>query len=177
MGNRKTIVVTAYGHNKTLDKIAVSSFEISEDRYYNKQSSDAETYCDTINSLGLKDDSWIFAKILSENTQYSLDVFLPLEFSDVIMKLDNRAIQKVLREIDSQELAICLKDQDETVKERIFTNMSKRSVQMLKEDMEFMGPVRIKDIKENQEKILNIIRHLEQLGEIIISYYKGETTE
>ncbi|MDR2247786.1 MAG: hypothetical protein LBE17_14135 [Treponema sp.] len=172
MGNRKTVVVTAYGHNKTLDKIAISSFEISEDRYYNynKQSSDAETYCDTINSLELKDDSWIFAKILSENTQYSLDVFLPLKFSNVIMKLDNRAIQKVLRVIDPHELAICLKDQDEIVREKVFTNMSKRAAQMLKEDMELMVPIRIKDVKEKQEKILNIIRHLEQSGEIIVSY-------
>jgi flagellar motor switch protein FliG len=171
MGNRKTIVVTAYGHNKTLDKIAVSLFEISEDRYDNKPGSDAGTYCDTINSLELKDDSWIFAKILSENTQYSPDVFLPLKFSDIIMKLDNRAIQKVLREIGSQKLVKCLKDQDETVKEKIFTNMSKRASRMLKEDMEFMGPIRIKDVKESQEKILDTIRHLEQSGEIIVSYY------
>jgi flagellar motor switch protein FliG len=177
MGDREAIVVTAYGHDKILDKIAVSLFEISGYGYYNKQSLDAETYCNAINSVELKNDSWIFARILSENTQYSLDVFLPLKFSDVIMKLDNEASQKVLKEVDAQELAKCLKDQDETVKEKIFTNMSKRAAQMLKEDMDYMGPIRIKDVKESQEKILSIIRHFEQLGEIIISYHKGETTE
>jgi flagellar motor switch protein FliG len=168
MGNGRDIVVTAYGHDKIIDKIAVSSFEHSEDNYYNNQNSDAKTYCDTINSLALKGDSWVFAKILSENAQYALDVFLPLKFSDVIMKLDDRAIQKVLRGMDSQDLAKALKDQDEIVKEKIFSNMSQRASQMFKEDMEYMGSVRIIDIKECQEKILNNIRHLGQTGEIII---------
>jgi flagellar motor switch protein FliG len=184
MGDREAIVVTAYGHDKVLDKIAVSLFEVSGETYkygyYDNQSLDAETYCNAINSLELKNDSWISARILSENTQYSLNVFLPLKFSDIIMKLDNEAIQKVLKKVDAQELAKCLKDEDETVKEKIFTNMSKRASQILKEDIEdieYMGPSRINDVKESQKKILDLIRYLEQLGEIIISYHKGETTE
>jgi flagellar motor switch protein FliG len=84
------------------------------------------------------------------------------------------AVQKVLREIDSQELGKSLKDQDEAVKEKIFTNMSKRASQMLKEDMECIGPVGTIDVKETQEKILSIIRHLESIGEIVIPQYKGE---
>jgi flagellar motor switch protein FliG len=173
MRNGRTIVITAYGHNKDIDKIAVSSFENSENGYYNR-GSDAETYCNTINSLQLKGDSWIFAKAVSENTQYGLDEFLPLKFSDVIIKLDNMAIQKILRATDALELAKSLKGQDEPVKEKILSNMSKRASQMLKEDIEYMGPIRIEDVKESQEKILNIIRHLEQTGEIVITYYKGE---
>jgi flagellar motor switch protein FliG len=176
MGNRRSLVVTAYGHSKTIDKIAVSSFEISEGNYYSNHESDAKTYCDTINSLELKGDSWVSAKILSENTQYSLDIFFSLKFSDIITKLDNMAIQKILREIDFQELAKSLKDQDEIVKEKIFTNMSKRASLMLKENMEFMGPTRITDVKESQKKIVSIILHLDQTGEIIIPNYKGETT-
>lgn len=168
MGTKRVIVVTTYGHNNIIDKIAVSSFEASENNYYNNQISDAKTYCDTINALELKGDTWVLAKILSENTQYELDVFLPLKFSDAIVKLDDRAIQKVLREVDSQEVAKSLKDQDETVKERIFANMSKRASQMLKEDMEYMGRIRIGDVKESQEKIVSIIRRLEQCGEIVI---------
>jgi flagellar motor switch protein FliG len=175
MGNRKDIVVTAYGHNRTLDKIAVNLFETSETNYRNNQDSDADKYCDTINSLELNGDSWVFAKILSENKKYALDIFLPVNFSDMIMRLDNIAVQKVLKEIDPQELAKSLQDQDETVKEKIYTNMSKRASQMLKEDMEFMGPLRGKDIKESQEKIISIIQHFEQHGEISISYDKGDT--
>lgn len=180
MGNRKNIVVTAYGHNSTLDKIAVSSFEVSESGYYAHKSSDADTYCDTINSLDLNGDAWIFAQVLPENTPYSLDAFVPLKlprFQHLILKLDNRAIQKIMRELDSQELMKALHDQDETVKEKFFTNMSKRAVQMLKEDMEFTGPVKITDIKECQRKFLNIARRMEQTGEIIIPHFKGETAE
>jgi flagellar motor switch protein FliG len=172
MGNKKDIVVTAYGHSKTIDRIAVSLFEISESSYYDNQ--DAQTYCNAINSLELKDDSWVFAKILTENSQYPLGVFLPLEFSDVIIQLDNIAVQKVLREIDSSELVKSLKDQDEAVKEKIFTNVSKRAAQMLKEDMECIGPIGIIDVKETQKKILSIICYLESTGEIVIPQYKGE---
>jgi flagellar motor switch protein FliG len=168
-----SIVVTAYGHNKTIDKIAVSSFEGAENRYAN-QSSDARTYCDTINALELKGDSWVCAKIFSENTQYSPDVFIPMNFSDVIIKLDDKAIQKLFREADSQELAKSLKDQDETVKEKIFRNMSKRASEMLKEDMEYMGKIRLQDVKKSQEGIMNIIRGLDQCGEIVIPYDKGD---
>jgi hypothetical protein len=167
MGNKRSIVVTAYGHNKTIDKIAVSSFEESEGSYYSNQKSDAKMYCYTINSLELKGDSWVFAKILSENIQYSLNVFTPWKFSDVIIKLDDRAVQKVLKEIDSQELAKSLKDQGEKIKEKIFRNISNRASQMLKEYIEFMRPIRLIDVIESQEKILNIIRHLEQTGEIV----------
>jgi flagellar motor switch protein FliG len=168
-----SIVITAYGHNKTIDKIAVNSFEGPENRYTD-QKSDAKTYCDTINALELKGDSWVCAKIFSENTQYSLDVFIPLNFSDVIIKLDNIAVQKVLREADSQDLAMSLRDQDETVKEKVFINMSKRVSEMLKEDMEYMGKIKLQSVKESQEKILNIIRRLEQCEEIVIPDDKGE---
>jgi flagellar motor switch protein FliG len=179
MGNSKTIVVTAYGHDKIIDKIAVSLFEASKDDNYSYQGSDAKTYCDTINSLELKGDTWVFAKILSENSQYSLDVFLPLGFSDLITRLDDMSIQKILTEIDCQELAKSLKNQDETVKEKIFTNMSKRASVMLKEDIEFMGPVSATDIRETQERIVSIIHILEQTGKISIPYdnRKRETVE
>lgn len=177
MGNRDSIVVTAYGHDKIIDKIAVSLFEDSEDRYENNQNSDAKTYCDMINSLALKGDSWVFAKIFSENAQYALDVFLPLNFSDIFIQLDDRAIQRILSGLDSRELIKALKDQDETVKERIFSNMSKTAARLLKEDMEFMGPVRTVDVKDCQEKILNIIRRLEQSREIVIPWNKEEIVE
>jgi flagellar motor switch protein FliG len=173
MSNRKGVVITTYGHNRTIDKIAVSLFEDAETGYRN-QISDAKNYCDTINALKLSGDSWVFAKILSENSQYALDGFIPLQFSDVIIKLDGKDIQKILREVDNSELAKSLKDQDDMVKEKIFINMSKRAAQMLAEDIKFMGPIRIQDVKEAQEKILNIIRSLEECGEIVIPC-EGET--
>ncbi|MCL2602614.1 MAG: flagellar motor switch protein FliG [Treponema sp.] len=89
-------------------------------------------------------------------------------FEDIVM-LDDRSIQKVMREVDSQELAKALKSVDTEVQDKIFRNMSKRASGMLKEDMEYMGPVRLKDVEEAQQKIVSIIRHLEDTGEIVIA--------
>jgi flagellar motor switch protein FliG len=94
-------------------------------------------------------------------------------FDDIVL-LDDRSIQKVFREVDGQELAKALKGVDQEVQEKVFKNMSKRAQTMLKEDMEYMGPLRLKDVEEAQQKIVAIIRHLEETGEIIISRGEGD---
>ena len=91
-----------------------------------------------------------------------------------ILTLDDRSIQRVLREVDNNELAVALKSAGENVQEAIFNNLSKRLAVMIREDMEFMGPVRMKDVEEAQQKIVNIIRKLEDTGEIIISRGGGD---
>lgn len=91
-----------------------------------------------------------------------------------ILTLDNRAIQTVLKEVDNNELAIALKSTNEEVQEVIFNNLSSRLATMIKEDMEFMGPVRLKDVEDAQQKIVNIIRKLEDAGEIVISRGGGD---
>ena len=94
-------------------------------------------------------------------------------FEDILL-LDDRSIQRVLREVDNNELAIALKDSNDEVKEVIFNNLSKRLATMIKEDMDFMGPVRMKDVEDAQQKIVNIIRKFEDTGEIIISRGGGD---
>ncbi len=89
-------------------------------------------------------------------------------FEDIVL-LDDRAIQKVLREVDTQELAKALKAVDSEVQDKIFRNMSKRAATLLKEDMDYMGPVRLKDVEESQQKIVSIIRKLEEQGEIVVA--------
>jgi flagellar motor switch protein FliG len=89
-------------------------------------------------------------------------------FEDIVL-LDDRSIQKVLREIDQSELAKALKAVDAEVQEKIYRNMSKRAGALLKEDMDFMGPIRLKDVEESQQRIVNIIRKLEEQGEIVIA--------
>lgn len=91
-----------------------------------------------------------------------------------ILTLDNRAIQTVLREVDNSELAIALKNANEDVQNCIFNNLSSRLASMIKEDMEYMGPVRLKDVEDAQQKIVNIIRKLEDTGEIVISRGGGD---
>jgi flagellar motor switch protein FliG len=91
-----------------------------------------------------------------------------------ILSLDNRAIQRTLREVDNQDLILALKGASEEVKKKIFSNMSKRQAEMVNEDMQYMGPVRLRDVEEAQQKIVNIIRKLEDAGEIIISRGGGD---
>ncbi|MCX4339728.1 MAG: flagellar motor switch protein FliG [Lachnospiraceae bacterium] len=94
-------------------------------------------------------------------------------FEDILL-LDDRAIQRVLRDVDNSDLAIALKGSNEEVQNAIFNNLSKRLAVMIKEDMEFMGPVRMKDVEEAQQKIVNIIRKLEDAAEIVISRGGGD---
>ena len=89
-------------------------------------------------------------------------------FEDIVM-LDDRAIGIVLREVNTDELAKALKQVDAEVQDKIFKNMSKRAGSMLREEMEFMGPIRVKDVEEAQQKIVSIIRRLEEKGEIVIA--------
>jgi flagellar motor switch protein FliG len=100
-------------------------------------------------------------------------VFSPLKF-EVLLELDDAAVQKVLREVDSSDLARALKNAQEAIKEKIFSNMSKRAVQMLKEDMDCTGPIQTIRVKESREKIAGVIHHLEETGEIIIPHSKGD---
>ena len=94
-------------------------------------------------------------------------------FEDILL-LDDRAIQRVLRDVDNGDLSMALKGSGEEVQEAIFKNLSKRLASMIKEDMDFMGPVRMKDVEEAQQKIVNIIRKLEDSGEIVISRGGGD---
>ena len=94
-------------------------------------------------------------------------------FEDILL-LDDRAIQRVLRDVDNNDLAVALKGANEEVQNAIFNNMSKRLAVMIKEDMEFMGPVRMKDVEEAQQMIVNTIRKLEDSGEIVISRGGGD---
>ncbi len=94
-------------------------------------------------------------------------------FEDIVT-LDNRAIQRFLREVDNADLSLALKGSSEEVSNVIFANMSKRLQDMIKEDMEFMGPVRLRDVEEAQQKIVNTIRRLEDAGEIVIARGGGD---
>lgn len=89
-------------------------------------------------------------------------------FEDVI-NLEDRAVQRVLREVDSKKLALALKTANEDLKEKVFGNMSQRAGEMLREDMEFLGPVRLRDVEQAQQEIVNTVRRLEEDGEIIIA--------
>ena len=95
-------------------------------------------------------------------------------FEDIIL-VDDRGVQKLLRKVETMELAIALKAASEEVKEKIFKNMSERAGEMLKEEIEDMGPVRMKEVEDSQQNITNIIQEMETKGELIIAGRRGDT--
>ncbi len=94
-------------------------------------------------------------------------------FEDII-HLDDRSIQRVLREIDTKDLAMSLKGSNNEVKDKLLRNMSERAAALLLDDMEYMGPVRARDVQEKQTFIVGVIRALEAAGEITITRTQGE---
>lgn len=92
---------------------------------------------------------------------------LMFTFDDLIY-VDDSGIQKALREIEQKDLALALKQANEDVKEKILRNMSSRAREMIQEEMEYMGPVRLRNVEEAQQKIVGVVRRLEEAGEIVI---------
>lgn len=94
-------------------------------------------------------------------------------FEDIVT-LDNRSIQRVIRDVENEDLQLSLKVASEEVKEALFKNMSKRMAETFQEEMEFMGPVRLRDVEEAQTRIVATIRRLEEAGEVIIARGGGD---
>jgi len=94
-------------------------------------------------------------------------------FEDILL-VNDKGIQSVLKEVDNDELALALKTASNELKEKIFKNMSERAARMIQEDMEYMGPVRVSDVEAAQQRIVDIVRRLEDAGEIIISGRGGD---
>ena len=94
-------------------------------------------------------------------------------FEDIVM-LDDRSLQMVLRKVDTKDLSLALKATNKEVADKIYKNMSKRAGDMLREEIEYMGPVKIRDVEDAQQKIVNVIRALEDKGEIVVSRGKGD---
>ncbi len=94
-------------------------------------------------------------------------------FEDLLL-VNDKGIQQVLKEVDNEELSLALKTASQELTDKIFRNMSERAAAMIQEDMDFMGPVRVSDVETAQQKIVDIVRRLEDSGELIISGRGGE---
>lgn len=129
---------------------------------------------DVLNSVDRGTEKFIMETLEIEDADLAEEIRKRMFVFEDILQLDNRSIQRFLREVDNNQLALALKGATEEVQNLIFNNMSKRLTEMIKEDIEFMGPVRLKDVEEAQQKIVNVIRKLEDAGEIIISRGGGD---
>ncbi len=129
---------------------------------------------DILNSVDRGTERHIMENLEIEEPELADEIRRKMFVFEDILALDDRTIQRVLRDVQNDELAIALKGSNEEVQSAIFNNLSKRLAAMIKEDMDFMGPVRMKDVEEAQQKIVNIIRKLEDTGEIVIARGGGD---
>lgn len=133
-----------------------------------------DTAAEIMNNLDRSTERTLMERLTYESPELAEEIRKRMFVFEDVLKLDDRSVQLVLREINTQDLAIALKGASEELKEKIFNNMSKRAQQLLKDEIEFMGPVRVKDVEEAQQKIINVIRRLEEAGEIVIAHGGGE---
>jgi flagellar motor switch protein FliG len=125
-----------------------------------------------LNMVGASTEKTIISELTQSEPLMATEIKnLMFVFEDII-SLDDRSIQKVLKEVDSKELALALKVCSDEVKGKILANMSSRGAEMIEEELEFMPPVRLKEVEDVQQKIVDIIRRLEEEGQIIL--LKGE---
>ena len=124
---------------------------------------------DVLNQVDRSTERTILEALDEQNPELADEIRkLMFVFEDILL-LDDRSIQQVLREVDNKELSLALKGTSEEVKEKIFRNMSERAAAIIKEDLQFMGPVRLKQVEEAQQRIVTVIRKLEDAGQIVIA--------
>lgn len=128
-----------------------------------------QTIVDILNQVDRTTEKNIMEGMEKESAELSEKIKESMFVFDDIITLDNVSIQRVLREVETKELALALKGCSEEVANAIYRNQSKRAAASLKEDMEFLGPVRLMDVEKSQMRIINIIRRLDEAGEIVIS--------
>ncbi len=134
-----------------------------------------EAVVEILNRVDRSTEKSIMESMAMQDPALAEDIKKRMFLFEDIVNMDNRSIQRVLREVDmSRDLPLALKMSSDEVKKKIMSNISKRAAENLKENLDFLGPVRLRDVEEAQAKIVNVIRRLEEEGEIIISRGGGD---
>ncbi len=161
--------------NKTSPRVIKQVEKILNDKLSNVVDNNFEAYggIDTLvgilNSVNRPTEKNILQKLDDKNHDLAEEVKLNMFVFEDIVTLDDASIQRVLREIDNSDLILALKGASEVVASAIFSNLSKRASETLKEDLEFLGPVRLTVVEEAQQKVVGAIRRLEEAGEIYLN--------
>ena len=133
-----------------------------------------DTVAEVLNLVDRTTEKGIMEGLESEDPDLVEEIRRLMFVFEDIMLVDDRGIQAVLKEVDNDELALALKTASEDLRAKIFGNMSERAAQLIQEDMEYMGPVRVSDVEAAQQRIVDIVRRLEDAGEIIITGRGGD---
>ncbi len=168
----------------TMEKISpeiLKQIETTLDSYFGSSgtrdlsvSGGTKTIADILNLVETSAEKNILQALEAEDAELAADIKnMMFVFEDVVL-LDDRAIQRILREVETKDLSVALKAANEEVKRKIFANVSERVSVMIKEEMEYMGPMRLSDVEAAQQRIVETIRRLEEQGQIVVSGRGGK---
>lgn len=138
------------------------------------QTGGVEAVVEVLNGVDRSTEKTILDALEIQDPELAEEIKKRMFVFEDIVTLDNRSIQRVIRDCENEDLLLSLKVSSEEVKEVVFRNMSQRMVETFKEEMEYMGPVRLRDVEEAQSRIVAAIRRLEETGEIIIARGGGD---
>jgi flagellar motor switch protein FliG len=127
-----------------------------------------ESIVEMLNQADRGTEKSILESLEEDDPELAEDIRRQLFVFEDITQLSDQDVQTVLREVDQEELTLALKAVDEEVQQKVFTNMSQRAASMVQEELEYMGPVRVSDVEEAQQEIVNVIRRLEEEGQIVV---------
>jgi flagellar motor switch protein FliG len=127
-----------------------------------------KSMAEILNLVGTSTEKSILGSLSEQDPELATEIKnLMFVFEDLVL-LDDRSVQRVLKEIDNKELALALKHTTPEVKRKILSNLSERAAQMVEEEMSYMGPVRLRDVEVAQQRIVDIIRKLEEEGLVVV---------
>lgn len=133
-----------------------------------------ETVVEVLNSVDRSTERTILDALEIQDPELAEEIKKRMFVFEDIVTLDNRSIQRVIRDVENEDLQLALKVANEEVREVVFKNMSQRMAETFRDEMEFMGPVRLRDVEEAQTRIVSVIRRLEEAGEIVIARGGGD---
>jgi flagellar motor switch protein FliG len=133
-----------------------------------------ESVADMLNLCDRATEKGILENLEEEDPDLVVQIRKLMFVFEDVLSVDDRGIQQVLKEVDNEELSVALKAASEELKQKIFKNMSERAAEMVNDEMEFMGPVRVADVEAAQQRIVDVVRRLEESGEIVIQGRGGE---
>ncbi|QSO49566.1 flagellar motor switch protein FliG [Alicyclobacillus mengziensis] len=140
----------------------------------NMQNGGVDAVVKILNGVDRGTEKFILEQLDLQDPELADEIKKRMFIFDDIAMLDNRSIQRVIRDVEPADLQLSLKVASEEVRQIIFDNMSKRMADTFKEEMEFMGPVRLRDVEDAQQRIVGVVRRLEESGEIVVARPGGD---
>jgi flagellar motor switch protein FliG len=151
---------------KAVEKVLESRIDFSQSSH---KFGGVKAAADILNLIGQRFEKHIMNGVAKEDPELATEIKnLMFVFEDVV-SLDDRSVQKVLKEIDNKDLAMALKAVSEELKSKILSNMSKRAADIVIEELKYMGPVRLREVEESQQRIIDVIRRLEEEGQVVMA--------